>query len=110
VALVQRATGAPLTSNWKAGELVRGNTNLPPGTAIALFDANGKYGNHTDGSSHAAIYMGQDSTGINIVEQYNIRDADGKISTQISPHSYHLSFNTTAKSPIRHGENYRVIR
>jgi hypothetical protein len=57
VALVQRATGAPTTDKWQAGALVQGNTSLPPGTAIAVFDADGKYGNHTDNTSHAALLL-----------------------------------------------------
>lgn len=41
---------------------------MVPGTAIATFDPSGKYGNHTDGRSHAAIYLGQDATGIQVLD------------------------------------------
>jgi hypothetical protein len=33
----------------ETGELVKGNMTIAPGTAIATFDADGRYGNHTDG-------------------------------------------------------------
>ena len=40
------------------------------GTAIATFDDDGSYGNHTDGRSHAAIYMGQTAAGIQVIDQW----------------------------------------
>ncbi len=70
VAFVQKASRAPLTKDWKRGDLVKGNAMVAKGTAIATFDPNGRYGNHTDGSSHAAIYMGQDGKGLNVLDQF----------------------------------------
>lgn len=70
VAFVQRFTGAPLTHLWKQGQLVKGATSLPPGSAIATFDVDGTYGNHTDGRSHAAIYLGQDDTGLQVMDAW----------------------------------------
>ena len=71
VALVQAGDPAVgLTRTWTAGEAVQGNTALQPGTPIATFDANGKYGNHLDGSSHAAIYLGQDANGMRVMDQW----------------------------------------
>jgi hypothetical protein len=70
VAYVQEASGAPVTANWVQGVKVRGNSGLATGTAIATFDADGRYGNHTDGSSHAAIYISQDTTGIWVWDQW----------------------------------------
>jgi len=32
-----------------------GNMTILPGTAIATIDDDGRYGNHTDGRSHAAF-------------------------------------------------------
>lgn len=58
----------PHTAAWQRGALVKGNVNMVPGTAIATFDPSGKYGNHTDGRSHAAIYLGQDATGIQVLD------------------------------------------
>jgi hypothetical protein len=44
---------------------------LTPGTAIATFDPNGTYGNHTDGRSHAAILMASDpKLGLHVWDQW----------------------------------------
>jgi hypothetical protein len=47
------------------GEQVKGNSNLVPGTAIATFGPNGKYA-----GGHAAVYMGQDQNGIQVMDQW----------------------------------------
>src|SRR5579883_640602 len=52
------------THAWKKGLQVKGKKDILPGTAIATFDSNGKY------SGHAAIYEGQTSDGINVVDQW----------------------------------------
>src|SRR5579863_8930857 len=70
VAFVEQASGAPLTSSWHCGDKVRGNSTIQKGTAIATFDANGKYTNSTDGTSHAAIYIGQDAVGLQVWDQW----------------------------------------
>lgn len=41
---------------------------LRPGTVIATFDSDGLYGNHLDGRSHAAIYLGQGLIGIRVLD------------------------------------------
>ena len=56
--------GMPQTSLWKKGPLVRGNTNILPGTAIATFNPAGHY------TVHAAIYESQTAQGINVVDQW----------------------------------------
>jgi hypothetical protein len=109
VALVQRATGAPRTDKWQAGALVQGNTNLPPGTAIAVFDADGKYGNHTNETSHAAIYLRQDAKGIYVIDQWNIR-GNGQIVSHWGPVEELIPFNRPGRSTIGRGESYRVIQ
>lgn len=71
VALAQAASpdiGA--THDWKCGEAVQGNTGLQPGAVIATFDGSGRYANATDGSSHAAIYLGQNERGIQVLDQW----------------------------------------
>jgi len=70
VAFVQKTSGAPLTSGWNQGLKVRGNPAILPGTAIATFDSSGKYTNSTDGTSHAAIYIGQDGVGLQVWDQW----------------------------------------
>ena len=52
------------TGMWKQGALVKGNTKIQPGTAIATFNSAGKYYGHT------AIYEHQTTTGINVVDQW----------------------------------------
>lgn len=52
------------TVEWVEGPKVRGNTNIQPGTPIAIFH-DGKYR-----GTHAAIYEGQDEKGIHVVDQW----------------------------------------
>ena len=71
VALVRAADPAiGATSSWVAGAAVQGNTALRPGTPIATFDDADRYANATDGSSHAAIYLGQDRNGLVVLDQW----------------------------------------
>jgi hypothetical protein len=49
--------GAPQTSKWKRGKLVKG-ASVSSYTAIATFDSSASY------KGHAAIYVSQDSTGL----------------------------------------------
>ncbi len=74
VALVRSACEAPHTSLWKRGAPVR-EALFEIGTAIATFDANGKYGNHTDGRSHAAILLALDTDGLLVLDQWVGRPA-----------------------------------
>jgi hypothetical protein len=68
VALVQHYAGAPVTSTWKEGAAVKGQTLLAKGTAIATF-IGGKYPNKAHGN-HAALYISQDATGITVMDQW----------------------------------------
>ena len=83
VPLVEAATGAPRDATWSKGAQVKGATDLAVGTAIATFDGDGRYGNHTDGSSHAAIYMGQTADGIEVIDQW-VHTAGGKRHVQMA--------------------------
>lgn len=58
------------TSSWRAGEKVEGNTTLQPGTVIATFNGANRYANATDGSSHAAVYLGQNAKGVQVLDQW----------------------------------------
>jgi hypothetical protein len=70
VALVCSLTGLPSTSHWRRGASVHSVT-LEPGTAVATFDPDGRYGNHTDQSSHAAVLLGQHDDGsITVFDQW----------------------------------------
>jgi hypothetical protein len=63
VALVKYACGAPRTTNWRQGAKVKG-ASIAYGTAIATFSG-GRY------SGHGAIYLGQNSVGIQVFDQWN---------------------------------------
>lgn len=111
VAFTQKAANMPHTAAWQRGTLVKGNVNLVPGTAIATFDPSGKYGNHTDGRSHAAIYLGQDATGIQVLDQWVRHDTD-KTGRPISvPHRVSPRTIFFRKSPRteNNGDNYYVV-
>lgn len=102
VPLVQRATGAPLTRQWRPGAPIQGNTAIRPGTAIATFDENGRYG------GHAAIYLGQDGNGVRVLDQWNIRHRDGTVS-QHTPSIRTLPFNDPRHARVDRGESYGVV-
>ena len=71
VALVHTLSpGIGRTAGWAPGARVKGNLSLQPGTAIATFDKSGRYANATDGSSHAAIYLGQNEQGVQVLDQW----------------------------------------
>ncbi len=58
----------PGTAHWRKSLPAKGSTSLLPGTAIATFDAAGRF---ESGRGHAAIYVGQSSSGIEVWDQYN---------------------------------------
>lgn len=103
VALVKQYTSAPPTVMWKEGKSVKGNLLLAKGTAIATF-VGGKYPNHASGN-HAAFYIGQDSTGIWVVDQW---------STSKTIQKRRLTFKGKDKdgnfiSPSNNGDAFSVI-
>jgi hypothetical protein len=69
VRYVQECAGVPHTSHWRCGRKVRGG-DVEKGTAIATFDPNGRYGNHTDGRSHAAILIEELDEGLHVWDQW----------------------------------------
>ena len=70
VAFVRAAAHVPQTALWRRGRLAKGDATVPRGAAIATFDPDGRYGNHTDGRSHAAIYLSQDEHGLTVLDQW----------------------------------------
>ena len=64
VEFIRQTTGAPSTRCWRPGNKVRGQKDIPKGTAIATF-RDGRY------SKHAAIYLGQDDFAIWVLDQWN---------------------------------------
>ena len=100
VDLVKQAAGVGHTSEWQSGGPVANNPDLKPGTAIAVFDKDGKYGNHTDGSSHAAIYLGpskQFPGGIRVYDQWSGQPA------------HERDIRPNGSSPVNSASAYSVI-
>jgi hypothetical protein len=70
VAYARQTAIMPPTPVWRQGDPVRGNNRITVGSAIATFDEKNSYGNRTDGTSHVAIYLGQDAVGIQVLDQW----------------------------------------
>jgi len=75
-AFVQQVTGAPATSLWRPGKKVKDAKpgEIPLGTAIATFDADGKYPTTDPPGRHAAIYLAHDQNGIVVIDQWDGQD------------------------------------
>lgn len=100
VAFVRKACNAPHTSAWRQGEAVRNNPSVRAGTAIATFDSDGRYGNHTDGRSHAAIYLRQNDEGLLVLDQWR--------RPQVQPvHERRIRFG--GERPVNDGDAFFVI-
>jgi hypothetical protein len=98
VAYVQRAAGAPQTTIWKRGKLVKGG-NIPQGTAIATFDRDGTYGNHVDGRSHAAIFHEELPEGLSVWDQW----LHHPVATRI------IHFRSGGGLAVNDGDQFHVI-
>jgi hypothetical protein len=70
VAYVRLAADTPHTSQWRRGERVHDVDHVPPGTVIATFGKDGRYENRTDGSSHAAILVMVQNSGLQVWDQW----------------------------------------
>lgn len=100
VALVQHYAAAPVTSRWIQGSKVRDSADIKEGTAIATF-VKGQYLSRRSGN-HAAFYVGQDKSGIWVIEQYrSIRH--GLIAKRFIP------FKNGESSASDDGDAYSVI-
>jgi len=99
VTFVKECTGAPHTSAWRKGSLVKGNMDITKGTAIATFDANGKYPNHASGN-HAAIYVGQDVNGIWVYDQWVLQ---GHVAKR------QIRFKGTPGMQSNDGDDYYIV-
>jgi hypothetical protein len=101
VAFVQLASGAPLTARWTQGKQVKGDLTITKGTAIATFSAAGKYTNSTDGTSHAAIYVSQDSSGIAVWDQWT--------GQPVHQRTIRFQGNAPGVKPVNNGDAFYVI-
>lgn len=98
VAFVQDAANAPLTREWTRGRKVKG-ANPTRGTAIATFDADGTYGNHTDGTSHAAIFLEEQAAGLLVWDQWSGHPVAQRV----------IRFKNGAGDPVNDGDQFYVI-
>jgi hypothetical protein len=70
VSLVKHAAGLGATPTWRRGKRVLGG-DVPSGTCIATFTADGRYANATDGSSHAAVLLEETPRGsLRVLDQW----------------------------------------
>ena len=96
----------PPSSQWQQGELVEGATDIAPGTPIATFNFNGAYGppdspGGASGVSHTGIYLGQDSSGVQILDQWS---GSGGASIHTIP------WSTWGGNTAEAGSHYYVIK
>lgn len=70
VEFIKQTLRAPATVVWREGVKVRkDDSSIAEGTAIATF-VNGQYPQTGATGMHAAIYLGQDGSGIQVVDQW----------------------------------------
>ena len=71
VEFVRQVTNAPQTSAWRQGKKISEacSAGVVRGTAIATFDASGKYPTDNLGK-HAAIYLSHTAQGITVLDQW----------------------------------------
>jgi len=100
VSLIKKFTHAPPTSQWKEGARVRGNLALRAGTAIATF-INGRYPSFATGN-HAAFYVGQDASGIWVIDQSTTRQT-------IEKRKIRFKGNMGGNERVNDGDAYSVI-
>jgi hypothetical protein len=98
VSFVKKVASAPVASSWNEGAKVKNNLSIQAGTAIAVFQ-NGKYLSHTDGTSHAAIYLKQDTAGIWVMDQWKGQPV----------HKRYIRFNNPRGKMVNNGDNYSVV-
>ncbi len=87
VALAQATSNVGYTSTWSPGAQVEGDTDIAAGTVIATFGSDGTYTN-TYGQSHTAIYLGQDSSGIYVEDQWLDQVAHTRLIPWTTDNSY----------------------
>ena len=102
VAYVKKAAKTPASSLWAEGEHVRG-ADLQRGTAIAMFQDR-EYKNATNGTSHAAIYLGQDGKGIQVHDQWVKKGGERHV---VQPRT--IRFKGGKGLPVDDGDAYSVI-
>lgn len=106
VALIHAVANIPATLSWRQGEQVKGNPHIMPGTIIATFDNNGRYGNHTNGTSHAAIFLRRTPSGIVVIDRWNAAEP----ANAHPPQERTIRLNSHFSKKVDQGEKYYVVQ
>lgn len=100
VEFVRQTLNLPHTSLWKEGKKVtKGDLTIMKGTAIATF-VDGKYPQTGNTGKHAAVYLGQDETGIIVLDQWRNQGKVKKRTIPFKPRRSGLSNDGNAFSVI----------
>src|ERR1700733_6858829 len=99
-------TPGPSGTPGSPGTGTPGSTPAPPGTPIPTFNFNGAYGppdspGGASGVSHTGIYLGQDSSGVQILDQWS---GSGGASIHTIP------WSSWGGSTAEAGSHYYVIK
>ncbi len=100
VEFIQQTLSGPATKFWKEGDkITKGDLTPLPGTAIATF-VDGKYPQEGSTGKHAAIYVGQDANGIQVLDQWRSQGQVLKRTIKWKPTSAGASNDGSAFSVI----------
>ena len=100
VEFIQQTLKAPQTKFWVEGrKITKGGTALPVGTAIATF-VDGQYPQTGSTGKHAAIYLGQDAIGIQVLDQWRAQGEVRRRTIRWTPTKSGLSNDGNAFSAI----------
>jgi hypothetical protein len=105
VSLIHAVTVIPPASAWRQGTQVKGYKGLLPGSIIATFDSNGRYGNNTNGTSHAAIFLYQSPAGLVVIDQWK-----GRVSAQDHPPQQRTIYFKHSGQKVDQGDQYYVVQ
>jgi hypothetical protein len=96
----------PARVTMASGSTGHKQQSILPGTIVATFDSNGRYGNHTNGTSHAAIYVGQTPTGIIVIDQWKGHGAQ----KNHAPQQRTIHVDGLSRMAVDRGANYYVVQ
>lgn len=100
VEFIRQTLGAPPTDSWREGKKVtQGDLTILPGTPIATF-INGKYPQAGATGKHAAIYLGQNAQGIQVLDQWRSQGVVKPRTIKWHPTDHSLSDNGNAFSVV----------
>lgn len=102
--LVQTATGCGKTRFWVRGPRVKGNSAVPEGTAIAIFDEDGTYPSK---GNHAAIYIKPVSNGLLTLDQWT--HDEGKKAAIEKGGFWFVQTYGNKRYPLNDGNRFHVI-